>query len=396
MGLWNLQKQQLPAVALLLPTAASDRLPHQSSARTGTVVNREQLRQEMSEDGGLLRDVSGPDEPARTSERGVYTRPHKVRPPQSKGESQARTRQVMFADSPASSEERRVQISRSFVERTAPPQPTNQKAALCRQVSSPVRREESGEGGTMDTHVSLYEDQDGKVKGLVELSTLRQRRVPHIKVRVICLIDVSGSMLHKGDKQQRRSKISILKTMAVDIIDALEDEEDFFGVMTFGEETRVLCPLTRVTSASRAHVKSTVSDLDKSSGFSAVTDLSSALIDAVHMLTTAQQDEGSVRSFDWLGSCWMAGCWCVLDGGVLVRVGWRGVGACWMAGCWCVLDGGVLVRVGWRGAGACWMAGCWCVLDGGVLVRVGWRGAGACWMVGCWCVLDGGVLGRVG
>lgn len=144
----------------------------------------------------------------------------------------------------------------------------------------------------METHVSLCEDENGKVKGVVELSTARQKRVPHIKVRVICLIDVSGSMLHKGDKQQRRSKISILKKMAVDIIDALEDEEDFFGVMTFGEETKVLCPLTRVTSASRAHVKSTVSELDKSSGFSAVTDLSSALVDAVQMLTSAQQEEG--------------------------------------------------------------------------------------------------------
>ena len=85
----------------------------------------------------------------------------------------------------------------------------------------------------------------------MELSTLHQRRAPHVKVRVICLIDVSGSMLLKGDKRNLRSKISIMKNMAVDIVDALEDEEDFFGVMAFGDKARLVCPLTRVTSATR-------------------------------------------------------------------------------------------------------------------------------------------------
>lgn len=139
--------------------------------------------------------------------------------------------------------------------------------------------------------MDVYDDEFGAVRGVVHLSTLRQTCVPRIKVRVVCLIDVSGSMLLKGDKLKSRSKIAIMKNMAVDVIDALDDDEDFMGVMTFGEETRVVCPLTKVSSASRTNVKQTVSKLDEISGFSAVTDLSSALLQAVDMLTAAQQDE---------------------------------------------------------------------------------------------------------
>ncbi|XP_076457754.1 uncharacterized protein LOC143291649 isoform X2 [Babylonia areolata] len=245
--------------------AASEKLP---SCVYGTMVSKDQLRRQLSE--RVQSPQANTDEPISPR------------------------RQVRFEDNSPTVVKQPVQISSSFVERrTTLSRATSQKSPdYHRQVSSPTRREEDGEEGSLEALVSLYDDGDGKVKGVVELSTLRQRRVPCIKVRVICLIDVSGSMLLKGDKRQCRSKISILQKMAVDVIDALEDEEDFFGVLTFGEETRVLCPLTRVTASMRTHVKSTVSELNKNGGFSAVTDLSSALLQAVEMLTVAQQDEG--------------------------------------------------------------------------------------------------------
>lgn len=166
-------------------------------------------------------------------------------------------------------------------------------------MSTPVRPEPSRtptepDDGALDADVSLFEDDYGKVQGVVELSTLRQKRLPHIKVRVICLIDVSGSMLLKGDKRNRRSKISILKNMAVDMIDALEEEQDYFGVVTFGEESRVICPLAKVSAANSAMVKETVASLDKSGVFSSVTNLSSALLLAVGMLNAAQAQESSL------------------------------------------------------------------------------------------------------
>ncbi|XP_070201720.1 uncharacterized protein [Littorina saxatilis] len=163
--------------------------------------------------------------------------------------------------------------------------------AQSKQACAPQRIETNSEEGSLDARVTVCEDDDGMVKGVLELSTLRQRSASHIKVRVICLIDVSGSMLLKGDKQNLRSKLRIMKNMAAEIIEALEDEEDFFGVMTFGEESRVICPLTKVSASTRSKVKIQISELDKGRGFSAVTDLSSAMLQAVDMLTTAQRDD---------------------------------------------------------------------------------------------------------
>ena len=48
-----------------------------------------------------------------------------------------------------------------------------------------------------------------------------------------------------------RSKLSILKSMATDVIDALDDDDDYLGVMTFGESPRVISHLAPVSSQTR-------------------------------------------------------------------------------------------------------------------------------------------------
>ncbi|KAK7497086.1 hypothetical protein BaRGS_00011616 [Batillaria attramentaria] len=271
--------------------AASEKLPQQTS---GTVLSKDELKRRLSENS--LRRPQ-PEERAAQDE---YAKPNKVKQIAAAAARRAAKgkRQVSFDDEVAAPGREtlvRVTTRHTTLERTMPPtveEEENSEVQLRRGgVAKPEITTTSSNTGSLEATVNVYEDECGEVRGVVELSTLRQTRVPRIKVRVVCLIDASGSMLLKGDKRKLRSKIAILKNMAVDIIDALEDDEDFFGVMTFGDETRVVCPLTKVSSAARTQVKQTISKLDESAGFSANTDLSSALVEAVNMLAKQQQDE---------------------------------------------------------------------------------------------------------
>ncbi|PVD27641.1 hypothetical protein C0Q70_12808 [Pomacea canaliculata] len=79
------------------------------------------------------------------------------------------------------------------------------------------------------------------------------------------------------------SVIAILKNMIADVVDALDDDEDFVSVITFGEETTVVCPLTKFEKKIR--------ELDTVTRFSSKTNLSSAVLQAVDILHEAQSGE---------------------------------------------------------------------------------------------------------
>ncbi|XP_025100623.1 uncharacterized protein LOC112567938 isoform X3 [Pomacea canaliculata] len=159
-------------------------------------------------------------------------------------------------------------------------------------VAKPSSTVTNSESGFLDANLHLYRKKESeKIRGVLELSTFKQTKVPRIKVRLICIVDVSGSMLVKGDSQRKRSKIAILKNMIADVVDALDDDEDFVSVITFGEETTVVCPLTKVSASTRFQFEKKIRELDIVTRFSSKTNLSSAVLQAVDILHEAQSGE---------------------------------------------------------------------------------------------------------
>ncbi|XP_055959017.1 uncharacterized protein LOC126830151 isoform X2 [Patella vulgata] len=141
----------------------------------------------------------------------------------------------------------------------------------------------------VDFNVFLLETQNDKVRGVLELSTLHHNVVDKVRTRIVCLFDVSGSMLLKCGKKKIDSKLTSLKKMVVDLIDALEHNEDYLGLVTFAEEAKTIIPLSLITESNRASIKKTIETMDQK--YSSRTDLCTGLITAIDMLK--QEDEAT-------------------------------------------------------------------------------------------------------
>ncbi|XP_048238796.1 uncharacterized protein LOC124129069 isoform X10 [Haliotis rufescens] len=138
----------------------------------------------------------------------------------------------------------------------------------------------------VDFEVFLTESQN-MLRGVLELSTLHHDVIDKVKLRVVCVFDVSGSMLLKCGRSRQHSKLSKLKKMAADLVDVMEEGDDYFGIVAFGEETRVVCPLTKVDSTSRGNLKETITALDKA--IDSCTDLVQGIHRAVDLLKSGHQ-----------------------------------------------------------------------------------------------------------
>ncbi|XP_046557826.1 uncharacterized protein LOC124267043 isoform X1 [Haliotis rubra] len=138
----------------------------------------------------------------------------------------------------------------------------------------------------VDFEVFLTESQN-MLRGVLELSTLHHDVIDKVKLRVVCVFDVSGSMLLKCGRSRQHSKLTKLKKMATDLVDVMEEGDDYFGIVAFGEVTRVVCPLTKVDERSRGNLKEAISSIDKA--IDSKTDLVMGVHRAVELLKSGQQ-----------------------------------------------------------------------------------------------------------
>ncbi|XP_041373443.1 uncharacterized protein LOC121386563 [Gigantopelta aegis] len=133
----------------------------------------------------------------------------------------------------------------------------------------------------IDFDVFLMEE-DKKLKGVLELSTLKHDVIDKVNLRVVCLFDVSGSMLLKCGRSRRHSKLAVLRKMAADLVDVLDDDEDLVGLVTFGDTANTVWPLTRITTQNRADVKQAIANFGQVT--CSETDLYSGVEHAINLL----------------------------------------------------------------------------------------------------------------
>ncbi|KAL3884688.1 hypothetical protein ACJMK2_024803 [Sinanodonta woodiana] len=102
---------------------------------------------------------------------------------------------------------------------------------------------------------------DSKVQLITELSTEHVTSAPSVPVRIVLLVDRSGSMLHSLGQSRRHTKITQVKRFAMQLMQSL-DKGDEAGIVTFGADADIFYPLTAITEDSRKQMLSKLETLD--------------------------------------------------------------------------------------------------------------------------------------
>lgn len=129
------------------------------------------------------------------------------------------------------------------------------------------------------------------LKVITSLSSEHIHQVSQVPVRIVLLVDTSGSMLNKLGRDGIHSKITKVKHFAKQLITSL-DNGDEAAVVTFGKEAKIFFPLTKITADSRPYLMEMLNKLDQG-GMSQETNLSSGLrtaLKAFYDATTGQTE----------------------------------------------------------------------------------------------------------
>ncbi|XP_045207654.2 uncharacterized protein LOC123559696 [Mercenaria mercenaria] len=149
---------------------------------------------------------------------------------------------------------------------------------------------EEAEVGTSDIRFNHFLVADDKtIKVLTRLSTEHVHTVSCVPVRIVLLIDRSGSMLHKIGKDSRHTKITKVKHFAKQLIASLDDGDEA-GLVTFGEDADVFFPLQKLTAKSRPLLQERLDKLDRDS-MSRLTNISAGLRMALKVFFDASKCE---------------------------------------------------------------------------------------------------------
>ncbi|KAK3583048.1 hypothetical protein CHS0354_003990 [Potamilus streckersoni] len=103
--------------------------------------------------------------------------------------------------------------------------------------------------------------EDNKIHLITDLSTEHVTSVPCVPIRIVLLVDRSGSMIHYFGQKRRYTKITQVKRFAMQLIQSL-DIGDEAGIVTFGTDADIFYPLTGVTDDSKAKMLSKLETLD--------------------------------------------------------------------------------------------------------------------------------------
>ncbi|KAL4228487.1 hypothetical protein ACF0H5_011535 [Mactra antiquata] len=133
------------------------------------------------------------------------------------------------------------------------------------------------------------------LKVITRLSTEHVNTVSRVPVRIVLLIDKSGSMLNKIGKRSRHAKITKVKHFAKQLVENLDDG-DQVALVTFGEQAEIFCPLEKLTEKTRPRIQNLLDTLDTST-MSRETNLSAGLRTALRVFY-----EGSKSESDYLES----------------------------------------------------------------------------------------------
>lgn len=125
---------------------------------------------------------------------------------------------------------------------------------------------------------------------VTKLCTEHVRTVSYVPVRIVLLIDESGSMLHKIGRNGRQSKITMVKHFAKKLLSSLDDECDQIAVVTFGNEADVFFPLQKINGKSRPGLLEKLNQLGKGT-MSMATNLSAGLRLALKVFFDASKSE---------------------------------------------------------------------------------------------------------
>lgn len=124
---------------------------------------------------------------------------------------------------------------------------------------------------------------------ITRLSTEHVHSVSSVPVRIVLLVDRSGSMLHKIGRHSRHAKITKVKHFAKQLIASL-DEGDEVGVVTFGESAEIFFPMEKLTENAKPALIQRLEQLDRGS-MSRETNLSYGLRTALKVFFDASKSE---------------------------------------------------------------------------------------------------------
>ncbi|XP_060067697.1 uncharacterized protein LOC132547906 [Ylistrum balloti] len=178
-----------------------------------------------------------------------------------------------------------------------------------RQRSKPKTQRSLSEGETTMRVVKIKEDNtgdhevelnvscletDGKGKIILELTTAHQDVVKPLPARILLLVDTSGSMGIKVGRT-RRSKLNRLKAFVMSMVKILDDG-DQAALVTFGEDTKVLLPMTEINDRTQDTLTRQLDALDKTF-LSQKTDLSAGLITSLDVFGRVCKSQNDLLSY---------------------------------------------------------------------------------------------------
>lgn len=136
--------------------------------------------------------------------------------------------------------------------------------------------------------------EDNMLKVITSLDTGHIHQISQVPVRIVLLVDRSGSMLTKLGKGGVHSKITKVKHFAKQLINSLDDGDEA-ALVTFGKEAEIFFPLTKLTVKSRPYLMEMLNKLDKG-GMSQETNLSDGLRMALKAFYNAIKDQAGYLS----------------------------------------------------------------------------------------------------
>ncbi|XP_021370361.1 uncharacterized protein LOC110461270 isoform X2 [Mizuhopecten yessoensis] len=152
------------------------------------------------------------------------------------------------------------------------PQPSLIEGETTQHVTK-IAEDNSGDH-EVELNVSCLET-EGKGKVVLELTTAHQDVVKPLPARILLLVDTSGSMGIKVGRR-RRSKLNHLKSFVISMVKTLDDG-DQAALVTFGEDSNVLLPMSEINPRTLDTLTSQLEELDKSF-LSKKTDLSAGIL----------------------------------------------------------------------------------------------------------------------
>ncbi|XP_069115584.1 uncharacterized protein [Argopecten irradians] len=166
-----------------------------------------------------------------------------------------------------------------------------QQRSRDRVTTKPVKKIKEDNSGEheVELNVSCLEtERKGKI--ILELTTVHEDVVKPLPARILLLVDTSGSMGIKVGRR-RLSKLTRLKKFVISMVKTL-DEGDQAALVTFGEESSVLLPMSEINDGTQDTLTTKLDELDKSF-LSKKTDLSAGLmtsLDVFGRVCKSQED----------------------------------------------------------------------------------------------------------